>query len=132
MPQLSNLVLTDRAAPPVNHTYTPRAITAGVAEVVESSGVPIGDNRVAIELRKTANGRYKAVVRGTFPITQTQIINGVSTPVVVRSAYATVEFSFAGDSSLQERKDVVGLIYSALAPGATLVNDTVTKLEGIY
>jgi len=133
MPQLQNLVLTDRAATPVAHTYTPREVTRDqVGVVVESTGVPIGDNRFQIGLRRTPEGRTKVAIKGVFPIVQTQTINGVSSPVVVRTAYCDITFSFDGTSDEQERKNVVGLIYSALAPGATLVNDTVTKLQGVF
>lgn len=133
MPQLQNLVLTDRASTPVAHTFTPRDIVGNVATVVESSGVPLGDKRVSLSLnRVNGSGRYKAVIKGTFPVVQDQTVNGVTSPVVVRTAYAEVDFTFDQSSTEQERKDVVGQIYSALAPAATLVNDMVTKLQGVY
>jgi hypothetical protein len=132
MPQLGNLVLTDRAATPVNHTYTPRDIVNGVASVVESTGIPIGDNLFTASLTKTSGGRYKAVLKGTFPVVQTQTINGVSTPVVVRTTYAELTFSFADTSALQERKDALGLMASSLDPAKALINDMLTKLENIY
>lgn len=132
MPQLQNLVVTDRAATPVNHTYVPRDIVSGVGTVVESTGVPIGENRLSIALGRTAQGRQKPVLKGVFPIVQTQTINGIATPVVVRTAYAEVTFSFDSTSTEQERKDVVGMIASALDASKTLVNDTVVKLQGVY
>lgn len=132
MPQLQNIVLTDRAATPVNHTYTPRGIAGGVAEVVESTGVPIGDNRFTVSLKETAQGRFKSVLKGQFPIVQNQTINGVTTPVVVRTSYCTVEFSFDKSSAEQERKDCVGLMQSSLDASKTLVNDSVVKLQGVY
>ncbi len=132
MPQLQNLVLTDRAATPVNHTFTPRDIVQGVGTVVESTGVPIGDGRVSVSLRQTAEGRYKASLRGSFPIVQNQTVNGVVLPVVVRTGYADVTFTFDKSSTEQERKDVVGMLMSALDPAKVLVNDTVVKLQGVY
>ncbi len=135
MPQLQNLVLTDRATTPVNHTFTPRDIVGNVATVVESTGVPIGDKRVSLSLTRTnGSGRYKAVVKGVFPIVQDQTINGVTTPTIVRTAYADVEFTFDASSTEQERKDVVGQIYTALgtSAGAVMVNDMITKLQGVY
>lgn len=132
MPQLQNIVLTDRAATPVNHTYTPRDIVGGVAEVVESTGVPIGDNRFTVSLKETAQGRFKGVLKGQFPIVQNQTINGVTTPVVVRTSYCTVEFSFDKSSTEQERKDCVGLMQSSLDASKTLVNDSIVKLQGVY
>lgn len=132
MPQLQNLVLTDRAATPVDHTFVPMDITNGMATVVESSGVPIGNNRVQVALNKTTTGRYKALVKFQFPIVQTQTINGVSTPAVVRTSYCDITFTFDATSTLQERKDVVGMVQSAFDVTEALINDTVTKLEGVY
>lgn len=132
MPQIQNLVVADRAATPVNHTYVPRDIVGGVATVVESTGVPIGDNVITLSLKKTDQGRFKATLKGRFPVVQTQTINGISTPVVVRTAFGECVFSFESTSTLQERKDVVGLIANSLSASAPLVNDTLTKLEGVY
>lgn len=54
MPQLQNIVLTDRATTPVNHTFVPRDIDRnGVATVVESTGVPVGENQLSISLTRT-------------------------------------------------------------------------------
>lgn len=132
MPQLQNIILADRAATPVNHTFTPLDIQSGVATVVESTGVPIGSNTVTASLRKTPSGGYKAVVKGRFPIVQTSTTNGVSTPVVVRTAYAEINFSFDATSSEQERKDVVGMMSGTLGVSNTMLNDLLTKLQGIY
>jgi hypothetical protein len=132
MPQLQNLVLTDRAATPVDHTFTPRDITDGVGAVVESSGVPIGDKRVTVSLNRTGTNRYKPQVRFTFPVVQTETINGVSRPTVVRTAYADLTFNFDQSSTEQERKDAVGMVQSALDASETLTNDLLVKLEGIY
>lgn len=133
MPQLQNLVLTDRAATPVNHTFTPLDITNGVGSVVESSGVPIGNNRVQASLVRTnGTGRYKGTLKFTFPVVQTQTVNGVSTPVVVRTSYADLSFTFDPSSSEQERKDVVGMVQSALDASKVLTNDLLVKLQGIY
>lgn len=132
MPQLQNLVLTDRAATPVAHTYTPLEITNGVGVVVESSGVPVGNNRFSISLRKTSTGKYKVQMNLTLPIVQNETINGVVTPKVVRTGYAECTFTIDQTSTLQERKDLVGLLYSSLDPAKVLVNDTVTNLQGIY
>lgn len=132
MPQLQNLVLTDRAATPVAHTFTPLDRTDGLGTVVESTGVPIGNNRVQVALNRTTQGRYKAVVKAQFPIVQTQTINGVSTPVILRTSYVDLTFTFDPASTTQERKDVVGMIQSALDPSKVLINDTVIGLQGVY
>lgn len=132
MPSLQNLVLTDRAATPVDHTFTPRDIVSGLGTVVETSGVPIGEKRVQVALNRTTSGRYKGLLKMQIPVVQTETINGVSTPKVVRTSYVDCTFTFDGSSTEQERKDTVGMLASALDPSKTLVNDAVIKLQGIY
>lgn len=131
MPQLQNLVLTDRKATPVAHTFTPFDIKNGVGTVVEQTGVPVGNNRFTSSLRRTGN-RYKAQLQLVMPVTQNETINGIVTPKVVRTAYADVSFTFDATSSDQERKDLVGMLQSSLDATKVLVNDTIVNLQGVY
>lgn len=131
MPQLTNLVLTDRAATPVARTFTPRSLEGGVGILVNNSGVPIGESRFGISVRRTTNGRYIVRETLTVPVLVTETINGVANPKVARTAYVTCEFSFDGASTEQERKDVVGMFQSSL-DAAKWTNDTLTKLESVY
>lgn len=133
MPQLANLVLNDRAATPVAHTFTPQGTEGNSAALVESTGVPIGDRRFVINWSQTSGtGRYKRTGRLVIPVVQTQTINGVSTPVVVRTAYAEWSCTFDSTSTEQERKDCIGMLADSLLATKTVVNDTVVKLEGIF
>ncbi len=132
MPQLQNLVLKDRAATPASHTFVPRDIRDNVGTVVESSGVPIGESRVSVSLRKSGSERYKANVKLVIPVVQDQTVNGVVTPAVVRTAYANIEFDFAASSTTQEREDVQGMVESAMAKTQTLIHDAVVGLQGVY
>lgn len=131
MPQLSNLVLKDRATTPVDHTFTPLDIQQGVGVVVESSGVPIGDRRFSVSLSKTANNRYKPSIKMSIPVVQDATVNGVTKPTVVRTLYADLTFNFPSDSSEQERKDAVGMLQSGLDAGKW-TNDVLVKLQGVY
>lgn len=131
MPALQNLVVNDRAATPVAHTFTPRDFINGVATVVESTGVPIGEKRYSISTRRV-NGRIKNRVVFAVPVVQTETINGISKPRVVREAIVDATFSFASDSSEQERADAVGMFADSLATAKVLVNDTIVKNQGIY
>lgn len=131
MPQLQNLVLKDRAATPVDHTFTPRNISEGVGEVVETTGVPVGESRFTISMRRS-NDRYKSKLRLAVPVVVNQVVNGVSTPIVTRTAYADVAFDFSAESTEAERNNLVGMLQDSLAPAKVLVNDTVVKLQGVY
>jgi|SwirhirootsSR1_FD_contig_111_137615_length_3210_multi_2_in_0_out_0_2 hypothetical protein len=134
MPQLQNVVLKDRKSTPVDHTFTPKDIVDGVATVVETTGVPVGNSRLSLSLRETNGngGRYKAQLKLAVPVVATEVINGVSSPKVVRTAYADVTFTFDQTSSEAERNDLVGMLADALASTKVLVNDTVVKLQNVY
>jgi len=133
MPQLQNVVLTDRKATPVAHTFTPRDITSGVATVIETTGVPVGNSRLSLSLRQTGqNGRYKAEMKLAVPVVVNETINGVTVPKVARTAYADVTFTFDPTSTEAERNDIVGMLADSLGVSKALVNDTVVKLQGIY
>lgn len=133
MPQLQSVVLTDRTTPtPVDHTFSPRDVKDNVGTTVESTGVPIGNNRFSVSLRQTPTGRYKADLKLVLPVVANETINGVTSPKVVRSAFADVTFTFDATSTEQERTNIVGMLASALGPTKTLVHDTVVKLQGVY
>jgi hypothetical protein len=127
----ANLVINDRAATPVAHTYSPDGSAAGVHSYSEKTSVPAGNPRFTARLAKTKD-KYKPSLRLAVPVVQTQTINGVSTPVVVRTAYAEVNFTFDGVSTDQERKDCVGLMVNSLSASQTQINDLVVGLSDIY
>lgn len=131
MPQLQTLSLTDRQSTPVVHAFIPESINQNVGSVVENKDVPIGNPRYSLSLRQTVRS-YKASLKFSVPVVVTQTANGINTPVVTRTSYVNCEFEFDKTSTEQERKDVVGMFQSSLAPGAVLVNDTVVKLQGVY
>lgn len=132
MPQLQNLVLTDRETTPATHTFTPRDIVGGVGVVEESTGVKVGDKTFSISVRTTPNKRIKVPIKMAVPVVVNETINGVTYPKVVRSAYVDCTFTFDASSTEQERKNVVGMFQSAFEPSKTLVNDAVIKLQGVY
>lgn len=131
MPQLTNVVLKDRQSTPVNHTFIPEDISGGVGSLAESTGVPIGDARLTISMRKTSD-RRKPEFRLSVPVVQNQTVNGVTRPVVVRTAYADIKFNFDATSSEQERKDLVGMVEEALKATNTMMNDVLVKLQNVY
>lgn len=128
----TNLVINDRAATPVAHTYTPDGDdTNGVHLYSEKTTVPIGNPKFSISLKRSSQ-KYKSSLKLAIPVVQSQVINGVTSPVIVRTAYANVEFTFDGLSSEQERADCVGLLANALNASQTQINDLVVKLSDIW
>jgi hypothetical protein len=132
MPQLQNVILTDRTpVTPVNLTFVPRDIKDGVGETVNNAGTPIGEKRFTVSMKRNGS-RFKGEIRLTLPVVVTEVINGVSTPKVVRTGYVNLSTSFDETSSEQERTDAIGMMSSALATSKVLVNDALIKNEGVY
>lgn len=131
MPLLQTTVLADRENTPVNHTFVPRDVKDGRGVVVNSTGVPIGDERLTVAM-KEATSRYNGEVKLVLPVVQNETINGVVRPTVVRTAYVTMNFSFDKSSTLQERKNAVGLAAAALATNKPLINDALINLESVW
>lgn len=127
----ANLVINDRAATPVAHTYSPDGSKDGVHLWSEKTSVPAGNPRFTARLTQS-NGKYRVSFRLTVPVVQTQTINGVSAPVVVRQSNAFCDFTFDSLSSDQERKDTVGLLANALAASQTQLNDMLVNLSDVY
>lgn len=128
----ANVVINDRAATPVAHTYSPDGDDSnGVHLFSEKTGIPAGNPRLTMAL-KSSNGKYRPSLRLTVPIVQTQTINGVSTPVIVRTAYVELNATFDGLSTEQERKDAIGLMANLMAASQTMTDALLTKLENVW
>lgn len=129
MPQLNTLVLTDSAN--TEHSFAPRGVDAnGVATLVKSTGVPIGDEKLTISRSRTAQGREKVVMKLTLPVQQNATVDGISRPTVVRSAYAEVTFSFDGTSNTAERAVARSLVADLLADATSV--DVIDDLESLF
>lgn len=131
MPAIGPVVLNDRKATPVAHTFVPNGESNGVWALRESSGIPIADNIVTVRLNETPS-RVKANLWFTFPVVVTETVNGVSRSVIDHTARAKVEFDFSNLSTEAERKDVVGMVYNSLASSQTMLNDVIVKLQQVY
>lgn len=130
MPQIAATILTDRATTPANHTFTPVDIAqpGSVGILVESTGVLANSPQLTVSSRKTTGGKLKGKVTLKVPVVET--VSGVAT--VTRTGYASFETTFDLTSTLQERKDLVGMMYSALAEAKVVINDAIVKGEAIY
>lgn len=132
MANIQNLVLADRETTPVNHTFTPRDASGNIGIVQESTGVKIGDKTYSISVRKTPSGLWKVTLKFVVPVVVTETINGVSVPKVARTSYVSCEWSFDKESTVQERKNVVGMFADSLDASQTIVNDALVNLNPVY
>jgi hypothetical protein len=128
MPTLTNVVINDGTD---DHTFTPRGIDpSGVATLVKSSGVPIGDERLTVGRTRTSAGREKTLLKLTLPVVQDVVVSGVSRPTIVRAAYMEVSFSFDATSSTAERGKALALAADLLVDTSVLA--VVRDLQVLY
>lgn len=131
MPAFNSFTVNDRETSPVAHVFTPRSRKDAVATYVKSTGVPVGDERFTISLRETAD-KFRARITMSLPVVVTETVNGVASPVVARTARASVDLSFDKESTLQERKNAIGLLANSLAAANSQFDGVLTGLEEIY
>lgn len=127
MPTMSNVVLADRETTPVNHTFVPNFAPNGVLYMRNRvSGVPIADEVLSISSRVSGK-RMKDKFVLTLPVVQTQVINGVSSPVLLRRNTLDMTFTFDELSTDQERKNLMGMAYALLGTAQSQIVDIVVN-----
>jgi len=132
MPALTIITANDRESTPVTHSFSPDGEENGVFRFVETDGVPVGDNVLTVSKNVTPAQKRKLRVRLAMPVTVTETVNGVDSPKIVRTAYADFAFTFDKESTLQERKNLVGLMAGLLASSEPSMNEVLTELKGFY
>lgn len=117
MPQAAALTIKDGAATPVDHTFTPGAISAGVATFFERKDTLVARPQMTVSNRESngSNPTIKAELR----LTQPKVVNvtdtsGNTVAKVDHTDLGVVTFTFAKNSTLQERKNLRVLIANAL------------------
>lgn len=127
--QFAPVVLKDNAG--VDVVFAPRDITNGVATFVKSNGVPLADKRLSFtKTRNPQSKREKVQVKFVVPTVQDVVVNGISRPTVVRTAYADLTLTFDETSQPIEREDLRGYLFYLLgdSPGTNWIDD----LEAVY
>jgi len=133
MPSMANVILTDRATTPVNHTFTPQGSEGEAGgRYTKAAASSLGDYLLKINPRRTPSGRRKIDLELSLPVLVTETINGVSSYTVARTSRASASFDFPPDATLQERKDIVGMLYTALASATAQVDSVLTVGENVW
>ena len=134
MPSIQNLVLKDRQATPVNHTFTPRTVSGGEGVVGEAaaSGTAVGENRISIRARISAGNRRKVDQKMTFRKVAMSTVNGVEVPTIVGSSYVTITYDWDPNFTEAERNNIQGQVEDSQKVTQVLVYNTVVKGETVY
>lgn len=130
MPQLTQISL-NRESDSTTVVFNPTDVSSGVGRLSTSDGVPVGDARIGISNRYT-NDRYRLKLTLAVPVVQTETVNGISRPKVVRTAFADVEFNFSNESNEAERLDVVEYVSGMLADTQSMIRAVLVDLENVY
>lgn len=133
MPAMSSFTVNDRATTPVAHTFAPRGKEPAPLWG-ETAVIPDGEKQVTFRGRSTGSGaskRFRSLTRFTSPTVVNETINGVSVPRVVRVQGLSVETTFTGDSTLQERKDCMTLLRNMFVEGGQF-DLAITNPEGVW
>lgn len=132
MPAMTTITVNDRENTPVAHAFVPaRRSNDGVNTFLRSGDSPAGREKLTLSL-KSSSDKTKARLVLAMPVVVDEVINGVVRKAVVRTAYADVTFSYDNLSTLQERKNLVGLVANLLAAGEATVDGVVTQLDDLY
>lgn len=127
MAQLTSIVLNDGTA---DVTFLPHEITSqNVARLRTNAETVIGAEELSVQARDAVNNR-RVTVKVTLPVVQNEVINGITTPKVVRQQIATVELSLPKTSIKGDRTRARNLIASALSNA--LIAAVIDSNESLY
>lgn len=127
MAQILPIILNDGTA---NVTYSPYEIdSSGVARLRTAAETVIGASELTVSGR-TATANRRVTVKLQIPVVQTETVNGISVPKVVRVAIAKCELSLPITSSTAERTSLRKQIAGAL--DNVLVGAVIDNNENLY
>jgi len=129
MPQLTTVTSSDGTGD-TPHVFTPVDIIGGVATLESNTGVPIGNPRLTFSMNRAASGKRKFVMKLSMPVVQDNVVNGVSRPVVVRTAYAECTLTFDASSTTSERNHIRTLF--AFLQDHPITKDAVENVSAFY
>lgn len=126
---MSNVVLPDAAATPVNQTFTPASrVAENTARWISKpvSGALLGAKVLQLSIREPADpetGVYREIVTLAVPKLDLSV---PSAPKLIGIGRAKVEFIFPASFTTQEKKDLVKMFEQSLLLGsATTLGDNI-------
>jgi hypothetical protein len=120
----SNITINDREATPVAHVFKPLTNQGEQAVFAETADTLIGRNMLMVSAPST-NTSVKPRIVVKMPIVQSMNDNGITSNVVVRTLYGEVRLTLPLTSTLQERKNIVGLLANALLTSQAALTEVV-------
>jgi hypothetical protein len=128
--QIATIAVDDASA--TSHNFVPHSRENGITRFEEkSSSSALGFMPLGVSLRENGNGDVdRFTLKFEMPVVQTETINGVDYPKVVRTLMAKVEYTLPTGSTLAERQDLNAFVRNLLA--STDIKDVCENLNGMY
>lgn len=118
---MSAITLSDKAATPVAHSYTPASrVAENTARWVDrehNAGVAIGFSTATMSVKEPATSDGITRVKVTLSIPKVDF-SVVTAPKLIATSRFNAEFIFPGILNDQERKDCVAMAADMLAQGS--------------
>jgi hypothetical protein len=138
MAAIAALTLTDAAATPVNHTFSPQPdVMSNVARWVDrSGGIALGYPSATLSMRMPtkASRSYKVVAKLVTPVlevTSPSTSSGIQpAPTLSYNLIANSEFVLPERSTLQQRKDLFAMFKDYL--GDAVLTAAIHDFEPVY
>lgn len=135
MAQATSFTVNDRESTPVSHTFAPKGPTTdGQGFIFRENGMsPLVAKVATIRSRENTDTKNRYVrISLTVPVVVTETINGVHVDTVKSVSLCDANFRFALDTTLQHRKNVVGMFANMLASDIAMIDSTLTGTEAIW
>jgi len=138
MGAIANITLTDDAATPVNHTFSPQPdILSGVAAWVDrSGGIALGYPKATFSMRSPtkASRAYKVVAKLVTPVlevTSPSTSTGIQpAPTLSYNLICNTEWILPERSTLQQRKDLLAMLKDYLSDA--VITNAIQNFEPVY
>lgn len=131
MATFANVVVNDRETSPVAHTFVATSRPSGDSILLKESGiVPAGDSIMLARVQRMPDGSYRCRLNTKIPVLGTRVADGITSYEVLDEANLETIIRFSARSTLQFRKNAIGIHANALAASVATVNDAFTKVEG--
>jgi len=138
MTAIAALTLADGQATPVNHTFNPVDIVAGVSKWADrSGGIALGYPVVTFSMRQPtkASRNYRVTAKVVTPIleqTSASTATGIQpAPTKAYDLIFTSEFVLPERSTLAQRNDILAFAKNFLA-NASVMTAAIQNFESVY
>jgi hypothetical protein len=130
MATFANFTVNDRESSPVAHIFaTAGRLSSDTVLWKEAGIVPAGDKTVSGQVVRVPNGSFRCRLALKVPLLGTRVADGITTYEVLDEAFFETIVRFSSKSTLQFRKNVMGMGANMLAAAITPVNDAFVNVE---